>query len=47
MEQAISIGSRREVFWDDTMLDTEQTSTVFRLHEPVQRECVQIGRAHV
>ena len=36
----INIGSRREVFWDDTMIDTEETTTVFRLHEPVQRECV-------
>ena len=40
MNDILNIGSRREVFWDDTMIDTEETTTVFRLHEPVQRECV-------
>lgn len=42
IEDCLYIGNRREVFWDDTMLDTdpEKTTTVFRLHEPVQRECV-------
>lgn len=40
MEKYINIGSRREVFWDDTMIDTEKTTTLFRLHEPIQRECV-------
>lgn len=40
MNEILNIGSRREVFWDDTMLDTAKTTTVFRLHEPVQRECV-------
>ena len=36
----IQIGSRREVFWDDALLDMTKTTAVFRLHEPVQRECV-------
>lgn len=41
-DEVINIGKRREVFWDDTMIDTdpEYTTAVFRLHEPVQKECV-------
>lgn len=40
MKKYIDIGSRREVFWDDTLLDTEKTATTFKLHEPIVRECV-------
>ena len=43
MKPCMDIGSRREVFFDDTMLDSERTTTVFRLHEPVQRECVLVN----
>jgi len=34
----IDIGSRREFFWDDFLLDTEKTTAQRRLHEPVPRE---------
>ena len=40
MNQALYIGSRRELLWDDTLIDTEQSNTVAELHHPVQRECV-------
>ncbi len=40
MDEIINIGSRREVFWDDTMLNTERTRTETRMHEPIKRECV-------
>lgn len=36
----IHIGSHREVFWDDYLIDTEKTTAVRRLHSPVRRECV-------
>lgn len=36
----INIGSKREVFWDDYLIDRTKTDTVTRLHSPVQRECV-------
>lgn len=40
MENCINIGSRREVFWDDTMIERKKSTTEFKLHHPVQRECV-------
>ncbi len=40
MSEIINIGSRREVFWDNTMLDTSRTRTTAVLHEPIKRECV-------
>jgi len=40
MKDVINIGSRRELLWDDYLVDTERTTTVFKLHQPVQRECV-------
>ncbi len=40
MEDYIHIGTRRELFWDDTMVDTKRTVAKFKLHEPVKRECV-------
>lgn len=40
MNDAINIGKRRELFWDDTMLDTEKTRTTFKMHEMIKRECV-------
>jgi len=39
MKNAIYIGSRRELLWDDYLVDTEESTTVFKLHEPIQREC--------
>ncbi len=40
MDNIINIGTRREVFWDDTILNTEETGTAFQMHEPVRRECI-------
>lgn len=40
MEDIINIGKRRELFWDDTMLDTKRTRTTFKMHELTKRECV-------
>ncbi len=40
MEEIMNIGSRRETFWDDTMIDTSKTKTEFRLHHMTKRECV-------
>ncbi|MBR4959944.1 MAG: hypothetical protein IKY52_03505 [Clostridia bacterium] len=37
--QVINIESRREVFWDDYLIDTEMTTAVHRLIPPVEREC--------
>ncbi len=36
----INIGSRRECFFDDYLLDTEKTTAPFLLHEPVRRDMV-------
>lgn len=40
MDEIINIGKRRELFWDDTMLNTERTRTTFKMHELTKRECV-------
>ncbi len=40
MENVMNIGKRRELFWDDTMLDLSRTHSTFKMHEPVKRECV-------
>ena len=34
------IGTRREVFWDDYLIDTERTTACLRLHQPAAREVV-------
>ena len=39
MNNPIYIGSRRELLWDDYLVDTERSTTVAKLHEPIQREC--------
>ena len=38
--EAISIGRRREVFWDDFLIDPERTTAISRLVPPVEKECV-------
>ena len=39
-KEKINIGGRREVFWDDYMVDTARTTAEFRLHKPVKKEMV-------
>jgi len=39
MKDVINIGSRRELLWDDVLVDTKESTTEFRLHQPVQRDC--------
>ena len=34
----INIGSRRECFFDEYLINTEKTTADFRLHSPVRRE---------
>jgi len=41
----ISLGHRRECFFDDYLIDTDKTTAEFRLHEPVRRECVLVHDA--
>jgi len=36
----LNIGNRRECFFDDAMINTDQTTAEFRLHKPVRRECL-------
>ncbi len=36
----MNIGSRRELFWDDTIIDTAQTTAEFRLHHPCRQQPV-------
>lgn len=38
--ETITIGKRREVFWDDFLIDSEQTTAISRLVPPVEKECV-------
>jgi len=45
MKDAIHIGSRREVFWDNHLVDTERSTTVAKMHFPVQRECTTFTQA--
>lgn len=40
MEKVLDIGSRREVFWDDYLIDPRHTTAGKRLHHPVRREKV-------
>jgi len=40
MKDCIHIGSRRELLWDDHIVDTEKSTTKAKMHHPVQRECV-------
>lgn len=40
MSEIIRIGSRRELFWDEYLLDTRQTTAQLRLHPPQEREIV-------
>lgn len=41
----LSIGSRRECFFDEYLIDTGLTTAEFRLHEPVRRERVLVHDA--
>ncbi|MBQ7792165.1 MAG: hypothetical protein IJ367_01565, partial [Clostridia bacterium] len=34
----IDIGSRREVFWENSLIDTEKTTAQLKLHHPVKKE---------
>lgn len=36
----VYIGKRRELFWDDTLINRAESTTETVLHHPVQRECV-------
>lgn len=36
----IAIGTKRECFFDDYLLNTEKTTAQWRVHEPIRRECV-------
>jgi len=40
MSQAIPIGNRREVFWDETLIDTAHTTAILTLHHPQARDVV-------
>ncbi|MBI3923050.1 MAG: hypothetical protein HY318_16640 [Armatimonadetes bacterium] len=40
MSNAITIGSRRELFWDEYLIDTEQTTAELKLHRPRAEEVV-------
>ncbi len=40
MERIYDIGSRREVFWDDYLIDDRYTSVFRRMHHPVRREMI-------
>ncbi len=40
MEDIINIGKRRELFWDDYMIDKEKTKTKALQHEFAKQECV-------
>ena len=41
----LSIGTRRECFFDEYLINTELTSAEFRVHEPIRRECVLVHDA--
>lgn len=38
--ETVYIGSEREVFWDDYIVDTEKTTAKTRVHSPVRKELV-------
>lgn len=40
MTNTIDIGSRRELFWDEYLIDTERTTAQLTLHRPQAREVV-------
>ncbi|MBW2257312.1 MAG: hypothetical protein JRI25_22325, partial [Deltaproteobacteria bacterium] len=40
MTETIFIGGRREVFWDDHLIDTARTTATLRLHAPQSKEVV-------
>ena len=40
MSDIINIGNRREVFWDDSIIDPENTGAAYTVHHPIKRECV-------
>ena len=37
--KAINIGTKRQVFWDEYLVDTEKTSAVARVNRPTEKEC--------
>jgi hypothetical protein len=39
-QQPIEIGTRREVFWDDTMINRDISDTLTTLHHPERRELI-------
>ena len=40
METPINIGDRRELFWDEYLIDTSRTTAKLTLHRPQAREVV-------
>lgn len=38
-----NIGSQREPFWDDFLIDTSRTTAEFRVHQPILRETVLVA----
>lgn len=42
MTDPIAIGSRREVFWDDYLIDPLRTTATLRLHQPRAEEVVMV-----
>lgn len=40
MSDVINIGGRRELFWDDYLIDHEATTAVLKLHRPQSKEVV-------
>jgi|GEM_PF-542581 len=38
--EVISIGDRREVFWDDALVDNQKTTATLRMHKPQPQEVV-------
>jgi hypothetical protein len=40
MSEVVNIGNRREVFWDEALIDTARTTAVLTLHRPQAREVV-------
>ena len=40
MSSTIPIGSRRELFWDEYLIDTEKTTAELKLHKPQPKEVV-------
>ncbi len=38
-QKRLEIGNRREVFWDDYIIDKEKTTAFHRVNQPVKKEC--------